>query len=83
MRPASFILDLNKKNRSQIPVQKSRSIINKKKRNCQQVNFSISADHSVKVKGREKHDKKVSFHRTAKMIPVIVGVLGTIPKTLK
>ena len=38
-------------------------IINKKKRTCKIVDFSVLADHRIKLKGSEKKDKYLNFSR--------------------
>ena len=65
--------------------------INKKKRTCQSVDFADPADHRVKMKENEKIDKYLDFARElkkkwnmrAKVIPIAVGALGTVPKGLE
>ena len=65
-------------------------MINKKKRTCQLVNFAVPADHRVKLKVSKK-DKYLDTARKleklwnmrAKVIPIVVGALGTVPKSLE
>ena len=66
-------------------------IINKKK-NCLLMDFAIPMDHIVKIKESEKIDKYMEFARVLKtlwnmrvmmMIPIVIGVLGTVPKGLE
>ena len=54
------------------------------------MNFAVPADHRVKLKESEKKDKYLEFTRERKkqckmkitMIPIVIGVLGTIIKDL-
>ena len=63
-------------------------LINKKKRTCQLVDFAVPADHRVKRKENEKMDKYLDLARElkklwnmkVKVIPIVVGALGTVPK---
>ena len=65
-------------------------IINKKKRTCKIVNFAILADHRIKLKESEKKDKYLNLARELKklwnmkvtIIPIVIGVFGTIIKGL-
>ena len=65
-------------------------IINKKKRTCRIVNFTVLADHRVKIKESEKRDKYLDLARKLKklwnvmvtVIPISISALGTIPKGL-
>ena len=75
-----------------IPTEKlDRALINKKKRTCQLVDFAVTAKHSGKIKENEKIGKYVDFARELKklwniqktVIPVVIGVLVTIPKNLE
>ena len=59
---------------------------------CQIVDFAVPADHGVKLKERRKRDKYLDLARELKkklsnmtmtVIPIVIGVLGTIPKGLK
>ena len=62
-----------------------------KKRTCQIVDFTVLADHRVKIKESEKRDKYLDFTRELEkksmdmkvtVIPIVVGALGTIHKGL-
>ena len=63
-------------------------IINKKKTTYRKENFAVSADHRVKMKENEKRDKyldlawelKKLWNMKVMMIPIIIGVLGMVPK---
>ena len=65
-------------------------IVNKKKRTCRNVGFPVPADHKVKLKKREKRDKYIDLARERKklwdmvvtVIPVVIGILGTVNKGL-
>ena len=66
-------------------------LINKKERTCQLVDFAVPADHRVKLKENEKIDKYLDLARElkklwnmkVKVIPIVVGALGTVPKGLE
>ena len=66
-------------------------LINMKKRTCHLVDFAISANHREKIKESEKIDKYLDLARKLKklwngsvtVIPTIIVVLGTIPKSLE
>ena len=65
-------------------------LINKKILNCH-VDFAVLADYWVKIKESEKMDKyldlaielKKLWNIKVKLIPVEIGVLGTVPKSLE
>ena len=65
-------------------------IINKKKRICKIVDFSVLADHRINLKEREKKDKYLDLARELKklwnmkvtIVPIVIGALGTISKGL-
>ena len=55
------------------------------------MDFAVPADHKVKIKENEKRDKYLDLARELKkkknfwnmketVIPIIIGVLGTVPK---
>ena len=54
------------------------------------MNFAVTADHWVKLKGNEKKDKYLELARELKklgnikvtMIPIVIGALGTVTKGL-
>ena len=66
-------------------------MINKKKRTCHIVDFAVPADHRVKLKEIEKKDKYLDLTRElkklwnmrVKVVPIVIGALGTIPKGLE
>ena len=65
-------------------------IINKKKRTCTIVDFSLPADHREKLKESEKKDKYQDFARDliklwnmkVTVITIVIGALGTVNKGL-
>ena len=65
-------------------------IINKKKRICKIVDFAVLVDHRINLKESEKKDKYLDLARELKklwnmkvtMVPIVIGVLGTITKGL-
>ena len=66
-------------------------IINKKKkRTCKIVDFTVPADHRIKLKECEKKDKYLDLARELKklwnmkvtIIPIVIGAFGTITKGL-
>ena len=66
-------------------------LINKKKRTCHIVDFAVPADHRVKLKEIEKKDKYLDLARElkklwnmrVKVVPIVIGALGTVPKGLE
>ena len=66
-------------------------IINKKKKKgCKIVDFSVPADHRIKLKECEKKDKHLDLARELKklwnmqvtIIPIVIGAFGTVTKGL-
>ena len=65
-------------------------IINKKKRTCKIVDFTVPADHRIKLKECEKRDKyfdlarelKKLWSRQVTIIPIVIGAFGTVAKGL-
>ena len=66
-------------------------IINKKKKKiCKIVDFAVPADHRISLKESEKKDKYLDLARELKklwnmketIVPIVIGVLGTITKGL-
>ena len=65
-------------------------IINKKKRNCQVVDFAVPGDHRIKPKECEKKDNYLDPARELKklrimkvsIVPIVIGAFGTITKGL-
>ena len=65
-------------------------IINKKDRTCRIEDFTVLADHRVKLKGSEKWDKCLGFARELKklwnmkvtIITIVTGVLSIVTKGL-
>ena len=61
-----------------------------KKRTCKIVDFTVPADHQVKLKESEKKDKYLDLARELKkvmnmkvtIIPIVIGALGTVTKGL-
>ena len=61
-----------------------------KKRTCRIVDFTVPADHRVKLKKSEKKDKYLKLARELKtlgnmkvmFIPIVIGALGTVTKRL-
>ena len=66
-------------------------IVDKKRKACQIVDVAVPADHRVKKKEGEKREKyqdlarelKKMWNMKTRVVPVIVGALGTVPKTLR
>ena len=66
-------------------------IIDKEKKSCLIVDFAVPSDHRIEIKEREKIEKYQDLKREvqklwnmkAKIIPIVIGALGTIPKTLQ
>ena len=78
-------------NRSPNSSQETRLSDNlKKKRTCRIVDFAVLADNRLKIKENEKRDKYLDLAKELKklrnmmvtLIPIVIGVLGTIPKGL-
>ena len=66
-------------------------IINKKKKRiCKIVNFTVPADHRIKLKECEKKNKYLDLARGLKkkwnmkvtIIPIVTGAVGTVSKGL-
>ena len=65
-------------------------IINKKKRTCKIVDFSVPAGHRIKLKECAKKDKYIDLARELKklwnmqvtIIPIVIGAFGTVTKGL-
>ena len=65
-------------------------IINKKKRICKIVDFTVPAGHRINLKESEKKDKYLDLARELKklwntkvmIVPIVIGALGTITKVL-
>ena len=63
-------------------------IINKKKRTCKIVDFTVPADHRIKLKECEKKDKYLDLARELKklwnmkvtIIPIVIGAFETVTK---
>ena len=89
---SQVFLDTNRSpNLGQIPEQ---VIVHKKKKRTNRIaDFVISADHMVDLKESKKNDKYLHLARKLKkkpqwnvkttMIPIVVGVLGTVTKGLR
>ena len=72
-------------------VQNTKPYINQQKReNLQNVEFAVPADYRVKLKECENRDKYFELARELKklwnikvtIIPIVIGALGTVTKTL-
>ena len=65
-------------------------IINKRKRICKIVDFTVTADHRINLKESEKKDMYLDLARELKklwnmkvtIVPIVIGALGTITKGL-
>ena len=65
-------------------------LINKKKRICKIVAFTVLADHKINLKESEKKDKYLDLARELKklwnmkvtVVPIVIGALGTITNGL-
>ena len=61
-------------------------MINKKKRICKIVDFTVPADHRIKPKECEKKDKYLDFAREwnmkASIVPIVIGAFGTVTEGL-
>ena len=61
-----------------------------KKRTCRIVDFAVLADHRIKLKESKKKDKDLNLARESKklwnikvkLIPIVIGALGTVTKGL-
>ena len=67
-------------------------MINKKERTCHLVDFAVPADHRVKLKEIEKKNKYMDLARElkkklwnmkVKVVPNVIGAIGTVPKGLE
>ena len=66
-------------------------IVDKEKDTCQIVDFAITANHSVEMKGREKREKyrelarelQILWTKKVTVISLVIGALGNVPKSLK
>ena len=64
--------------------------MNKKKRTCKIVDFTVPADHRIKLKECEKNDKYLDLDRELKklwsvqvtIILIVIGAFGTVTKGL-
>ena len=54
-----------------------------KKRICQLVDFAVPPHYRVKIKVSENIELKKNCWKRLTVIPVIVGVLGAVPKGLE
>ena len=65
-------------------------IINKKKRTCKIVDFTVPVDYRIKLKESEKKEKYLNLARELKklwnmkvtIIPIVIGAFGTVTKGL-
>ena len=65
-------------------------IINKKKRSCRIVDFTVPTDHRIKLKENKKISTSTLLKNWKKLwnvkvtvIPIVIGALGTIPRVSK
>ena len=73
-----------------ISVRRPNSNDSQKKRTCHIVNFAILMDHWVKIKENKKRDKYSDPVRELRklwnirlmVIPIVIGILGTVPQGL-
>ena len=86
-----LLWDFNIQTDQLIPVRRpDLIIINKKKRICKIVDFSVLADHRINLKQCEKKDKylnlanelKKLWNMKATIVPIVIRALGTITKGL-
>ena len=92
MMRIKLLWDFNIQTDHLIPARRPDLIINnnKKKRICKIVDFAVPADHRINLKESEKKDKYLDLARELKklwnmkvtIVPIVIGVLGTITKGL-
>ena len=62
-------------------------IIDKENKLCLIVDFTVPSDHRIEIKIEKYQDLKREVQKLwnmkAKIIPIVIGALGTIPKTLQ
>ena len=66
-------------------------IVDKERNTCQIVDFAIPGDHRVETKEKEKREKyqdlarelQVLWNKKVSVIPLVIGALGTAPKSLR
>ena len=66
-------------------------VADKKRRACKIIDFAVSGDSRIEEKKKEKIEKYQNVRRklqkiwnvTVKIIPLVLGSLGTIPKQFK
>ena len=66
-------------------------IVDKERNTCQIVDFAIPGDHRVEMKEKEKREKcqdlarelQVLWNNKISVIPILIGALGTVPKSLR
>ena len=72
-----------------IPARRPELVLIGKKKTCLLVDFAVPADHRVKIKESEKINKYIDLARelrklwNMKVVPIVIGVLGTVPKSLE
>ena len=89
-KTTSYCWFKKKLTRSEIIRRPDLIIINKKKRICKIVDFTVPADHRINLKESEKKDKYLNVARELKklwnmkvtIVPIVIGALGTITKGL-
>ena len=84
-----FLWDFNIQTDRLIPARRpDLIIINRKKRICKIVDFTVPADHRINLKESEKKDKYLNLARELKkavkvtIVPIVIGALGIITKGL-
>ena len=63
-------------------------IVNKRKRTCRIVGFTVPADYRIKLKDNEKRNKQIGFARELKnqwkikvtVLPIVIVCFGTVTK---
>ena len=65
--------------------------INKKKKNCRQIDVAVPVDHKLEVKENEKIKKYLdrtseqlkAMKNKVTVVPIVIAALGTVSKSLK
>ena len=85
-----LLWDFNIQTDQLILARRPNLIIINKKRICKIVDFAVPVDHRINLKESEKKDKYLDLPRELKklwnmkvtIVPIVIGVLGTITKGL-
>ena len=85
-----LLRDFNIQTDHLIPARRpDRIIINKRKRICKIVDFTVPVDYRINLKESEKKDKYLDLAREKKLwnmnvtiVPIMIGALGTVTKGL-